>query len=89
MGRGTQLPKSGASVLIADDHPLFLLGLRTFLEQAKSYRVVAAAGSADEVLRYAAKTSPDIVIVDLSIVRHASNSSSNCESYALASKSLS
>ncbi|MFA0733073.1 MAG: hypothetical protein LKKZDAJK_000706 [Candidatus Fervidibacter sp.] len=69
MGRGTQLPKSGASVLIADDHPLFLLGLRTFLEQAKSYRVVAAAGSADEVLRYAAKTSPDIVIVDLSIVR--------------------
>jgi DNA-binding NarL/FixJ family response regulator len=69
MRRGTQLPKSGASVLIADDHPLFLLGLRTFLEQAESYRVVAAAGSADEVLHHAAKTNPDIVIVDLSILR--------------------
>lgn len=69
MGREAQLPTSSASVLIADDHPLFLLGLRTFLEQATNYQVVAAAGSADEVLRYAVKTRPDIVIVDLSILR--------------------
>jgi two-component system response regulator DevR len=69
MGRGTQLPALGVSVLVADDHPLFLLGLRTFLEQQTGYRVVATAGSADEVLRCAAKARPDIVIVDLSIVR--------------------
>jgi Response regulator containing a CheY-like receiver domain and an HTH DNA-binding domain len=56
------------TVLIADDHPVYLLGLRTLL-QARSdrYRIVHEALNADEVMDKLAREPVDIIITDLSM----------------------
>jgi two-component system capsular synthesis response regulator RcsB len=56
------------TVLIADDHPVYLLGLRTLL-QARSdlYRVVHEALNADELMDKLANSPVDIIITDLSM----------------------
>ena len=52
-------------VLIADDHPLMLVGLRRTLENAQGFEVVAEARSGTEVLPLIGRTSPDAVLLDL------------------------
>ncbi|GBC98195.1 Transcriptional regulatory protein LiaR [bacterium HR17] len=56
-------------VLIADSCPLFLLGLKTFLEQQEGIELVGTAREGEEVLRLAQQTRPSLVIVDLAIAR--------------------
>ncbi len=51
-------------VLIADDHVLFRDGLRSLLE-ARGVEVVGEAGSADEAIRLARGSHPDIVFMDV------------------------
>ncbi|OON41332.1 DNA-binding response regulator [Izhakiella australiensis] len=56
------------TVLIADDHPVYLLGLRTLLQsQAGRYEVIHEAVSADELVEKLTKQPVDVVITDLSM----------------------
>lgn len=54
------------TVLIADDHPVYLLGLRTLLQsQPDRYEVVHEATNTDELVEKLNKQPVDIVITDL------------------------
>lgn len=52
------------SILIADDHPLILKGLKDFLEEHK-YDVVASAKNGKEALALITALKPDIAILDI------------------------
>src|ERR1700739_3961923 len=52
-------------VLIADDHPLIIAGVRRTIEQSEDFEVVGEARSAPELLTLVERRSPDIVLVDL------------------------
>jgi NarL family two-component system response regulator LiaR len=52
-------------VLIADDHPLVLAGLREALEADEGFEVVAEARSGVQVLPLVARMLPDVVLLDL------------------------
>jgi NarL family two-component system response regulator LiaR len=51
-------------VLIADDHPLIRLGIRSALE-ADGYEIVGEAAAGPEVLPLVGRTAPDVVLLDL------------------------
>lgn len=55
-------------VLIADDHPLFLLGLKAGLE-AEGLEVVAMAKDGEEALAKALTLQPEAVLLDLKMPR--------------------
>ncbi|MEW5561951.1 response regulator transcription factor [Enterobacter asburiae] len=56
------------TVLIADDHPVYLLGLRTLLQsQADRYEVIHEAVSADDLVEKLTRQPVDVVITDLSM----------------------
>jgi len=52
-------------VLIVDDHPVFLAGLRVLLEADPRTEVVAEATTAAEAIERAAETQPDAIVMDL------------------------
>ena len=52
-------------VLIADDHRLFLEGIRLTLDSAEDIEVVAEAQSGSQVIPLLRRTQPDIVLMDL------------------------
>ena len=52
-------------VLLADDHPIVLQGLRRLLESKPEFLVVAETGDGLEVLPLAERYKPDVLIVDL------------------------
>jgi DNA-binding NarL/FixJ family response regulator len=52
-------------VLIADDHPLVLQGIRRTLEESEGIEVVGEARSGDELLALIGRRSPDLVLLDL------------------------
>ena len=52
-------------VLLADDHPLILQGLRRTLEACDDIEVVGEARSGDEVVPLVERRGPDIVLLDM------------------------
>ena len=52
-------------VLIADDHPLILAGIKRALEEADGFDVVAEASSGSQVLPLVSQTHPDLALLDL------------------------
>ena len=52
-------------VLIADDHPVFLSGLRTLISSLEGAEVVAEAATGVEAVDKAAALQPDVVVMDL------------------------
>jgi len=52
-------------VVLADDHELVRAGIRALLENLPGVEVVGEAGNGLEALEVIAKTSPDIVLLDL------------------------
>jgi DNA-binding NarL/FixJ family response regulator len=52
-------------ILIADDHPLMLAGMRRTLAASDGFEVVAEARSGPEVMPLVRRTSPDVVLLDL------------------------
>jgi DNA-binding NarL/FixJ family response regulator len=56
-------------VLIADDHAVVRQGLRTFLDLQDDVEVVAEAGDGEAALAEAARTQPDVVLLDLVMPR--------------------
>jgi DNA-binding NarL/FixJ family response regulator len=52
-------------ILLADDHPLFLVGVRATLEADGGFEVVGEAHSGPEVLPLAGRTQPEVVLLDI------------------------
>ncbi|KPV44912.1 response regulator [Alicyclobacillus ferrooxydans] len=52
-------------VLIADDHPLVRLGMRSFLETEGDMTVVGEAVNGQEAVELVTKQTPDVVLMDL------------------------
>ncbi|MCL6487358.1 MAG: response regulator transcription factor [Alicyclobacillus mali] len=52
-------------VLIADDHPLVRLGMRSFLETQSDFEVVGEAVDGAEAVEQAERLRPDVVLLDL------------------------
>jgi DNA-binding NarL/FixJ family response regulator len=52
-------------VLIADDHPLMLQGIRRALEKSDDIEVVGEAACGEEVLALAGRRNPEVVLMDL------------------------
>jgi len=55
------------SLLIADDHPIFLVGLREVLNDASQYSVIAEAEDGEQAIRKIKEYKPDIAILDISM----------------------
>jgi DNA-binding NarL/FixJ family response regulator len=53
------------SILIADDHPLFRLGLRTRLAMEADLSVVGEATTGEEAVEVANSLDPDVVLMDM------------------------
>ncbi len=56
---------SALKVLVADDHPLILQGLRRTLEACDDIDVVGEARSGDEVVPLVGRRRPDVVLLDM------------------------
>jgi DNA-binding NarL/FixJ family response regulator len=54
-------------VLIVDDHAVVREGIRNVLLADPSFAVVAEASNADDAVRRAAETSPDVVLLDITM----------------------
>jgi DNA-binding NarL/FixJ family response regulator len=52
-------------VLVADDHPLFRVGLTTALQLSGSVEIVGEAASGSEAVAAASALHPDVVVMDL------------------------
>ncbi len=57
------------NILIADDHPAFREGLSQLLKDEADLKVIAVAGDGEEAVEYAAKSCPDVAIVDVAMPR--------------------
>jgi DNA-binding NarL/FixJ family response regulator len=57
--------ETSLKVLIADDHPLMLQGIRRALEASEDIEVVGEARSGDELLGLVERRNPDLVLLDL------------------------
>jgi DNA-binding NarL/FixJ family response regulator len=55
------------SILIVDDHPLFLQGLRKVLNDEAGLTVVGAATDGEEALGLARELTPDVVLLDINL----------------------
>ncbi|WP_432013779.1 response regulator [Streptomyces cucumeris] len=54
-------------VLLVDDHPLFREGLAAAVNLDQAFSVVGQAACADEAVAEAARTGPDLVVMDLGL----------------------
>jgi DNA-binding NarL/FixJ family response regulator len=54
-----------ATILLADDHPLFRQGLAALLRDQAGWQVVAEAGSGEEAVRLAAQWLPQFAVIDV------------------------
>jgi DNA-binding NarL/FixJ family response regulator len=54
-------------VLLVDDHPLVLAGVRAFLLRYERFEIVGEASSASEAINRAKDCSPDVVVMDISM----------------------
>jgi DNA-binding NarL/FixJ family response regulator len=62
---GNHLPEPhGIKLLLADDHPLIIAGIRRTLEHVDDIEVVGEARSGDELVQLVERRGPDIVLMD-------------------------
>ncbi|MDB5614675.1 MAG: response regulator transcription factor [Devosia sp.] len=59
--------KTPITVVIADDHPMLLAGLKSFFSLSERHVVVGQAACADSSLELVKAVEPDIIIMDLSM----------------------
>ena len=57
------------SVLIVDDHPMFVAGMRTVLDEFDDIAVVAVAGDGEQAIEAVAEHEPAVVLMDLRMPR--------------------
>jgi NarL family two-component system response regulator LiaR len=56
-----------AKIVLADDHPLLRKALRDLLEKESDFEIIGEAGDGEEAVRLADQTSPDVIIMDISM----------------------
>src|SRR5690348_3475218 len=56
-----------ARIILVDDHPLILAGLKMLLQDDVTLEVVAQASDGQSALRLAAELDPDVMVLDLSL----------------------
>lgn len=61
--------KHKIKLLIVDDHPVFLRGLREIIEENPKFQVVGEASDGQTALRLAMELNPDIVVMDIDMPR--------------------
>tara|TARA_S200000501_G_scaffold374361_1_gene423751 strand:+ start:3735 stop:3917 length:183 start_codon:yes stop_codon:yes gene_type:complete len=54
-------------ILIADDHPIFLLGLVSIIESSPGMRVEYVASNGQQALEMVSINNPDISIIDITM----------------------
>ncbi len=52
-------------VLLADDHPVYRLGLRAFLDSVEGLEVVGEADTGAKAVAATAELRPEVVVMDL------------------------
>jgi len=57
------------TIILADDHVLVRQGIRRIIEEDSSLKVIAEAGDGQEVLELLKKSTPNLVILDISMPR--------------------
>jgi len=70
MSLNSVAPKVGdrpVRILVADDHEVMRLGLRNLLESVPGWSVSAGASTGNEAVEFALRSSPDIVIMDITM----------------------
>lgn len=60
----TAMSPQKTTVVIADDHPIVLLGVRELIERDERFTVIAEASSPSELIRVLEEHAPDILITD-------------------------
>jgi DNA-binding NarL/FixJ family response regulator len=66
-GPDRRAPGERTKILLVDDHALFRVGMRNILEREPDFDVVGDAEDARSALDAAIETSPDIILMDLSL----------------------
>ena len=56
-----------AAIILAEDHVMVRQGLKRIIEEAPDFKVIHEAGNGLELLELLAESTPDIVIVDISM----------------------
>jgi two-component system nitrate/nitrite response regulator NarL len=56
-----------ARILLVDDHPVVLSGLRNYISSHSQFKIVGAASDGAEAIRKAKETNPDIVLMDIAL----------------------
>lgn len=51
-------------ILLADDHPVVIMGVKNILDKSSLYQVIGQAGNAAELIQMTRELVPDIVITD-------------------------
>jgi DNA-binding NarL/FixJ family response regulator len=54
-------------IILADDHPLILAGLKALLQDDPTVEVIGHASDGQSALRLAAELNPDVIVLDLSM----------------------
>jgi DNA-binding NarL/FixJ family response regulator len=57
--------KKAISVVVADDHPLAIEGVRSILDKAPDIEIVGEATNGDQIKRLVAELHPDILLLDM------------------------
>src|SRR5579872_5104082 len=56
-------------ILLADNHPVVVKGLRSLLETQPGWQVCGEAGDGQEAVTKASELKPDVVVIDVSMSR--------------------
>jgi DNA-binding NarL/FixJ family response regulator len=64
------MPSTEITVLLADDHPLALAGVRSILEKAPDIKIVAEVQDGKDIKSLVAKLRPNILLLDLKMPNH-------------------
>ena len=63
-------PQKSITILIADDHPAWIEGLRSIIHNASDMQVVGEVQHGDQIKQSIAELQPDVLLLDLDMPNH-------------------
>lgn len=63
------MPEGPIRVMVVDDHPIVVNGLRDALQASDRFEVVGQAGDGEEAVRAAMELKPDVIVMDVIMPR--------------------